>query len=172
MYRSVYHRLAAPQRPPEDVMQTIVTERTISVPAQRVWEYLSDLTHFGRHDPFHHDFRFVTPHKSGLGVEFDLRHTYLPIFPLPSDHVRCRVTRWEALRRVSILETNRSRLKSHTQDFELSPVSAGVTQVRFTIIYRGVPTILLPWRMWATWLVQKRMAEKLRQIERECGLNG
>lgn len=153
-------------------MQTIVTDRQISVPAQRVWEYLSDLTHFGRHDPFHHDFRFIAPQKRGLGTEFMLHHTYLPIFPLPSDQVRCRVTRWETSRRITVLETNRSRFKSHTQDFELSPVSASVTLVRFTITYRGIPKLLLPWRMWATWLVQKRMAEKLRQIERECGLNG
>ena len=153
-------------------MQTIVADRQIPVSTQRVWEYLSDLTHFGRHDPFHHDFRFETPRQSGTGAEFTLRHTYLPIFPLPSDHVRCRVTRWEPARRVTILEMSGSRFKSHTQDFELSPVSAGVTLVRFTITYRGIPMLLLPWRMWATWLVRKRMAEKLRQIERECGLNG
>lgn len=168
----MYHRFTASQRSPEDVMQTIVADRQISAPAQRVWAYLSDLTHFGRHDPFHHDFRFSGPQHSGLGTEFMLRHTYLPIFPLPSDHVRCRVTRWETAQRITVLETNRSRFKSHTQDFELSPVGASVTLVRFTITYHGIPWLLLPWRMWATWLVRKRMAEKLRQIERECGLNG
>lgn len=149
-------------------MQTIVAERKISVSPQRVWEYLSDVTHFGRHDPFHHDFQFVSPQKDGPGTEFTLRHTYLPIFPLPSDIVHCRVTRWEPERRISILETNPVRLKSHTQDFKLSPVGDGVTLVRFTITYHGIPWLLLPWRMWATWLVRKRMQAKLRQIEREC----
>ena len=87
----------------EVAVQTLVQERRIPYSPNVVWAYLSDLTHFGRHDPFHHDFRFTSTRTSGLGAAFELRHTYLPIFPLPSDKVSCEVTSWLPGSRVTIL---------------------------------------------------------------------
>jgi hypothetical protein len=153
---------------PEATVQTLVQERWMPLTTEEVWKYLSDLSHFGRHDPFHHDFRFTGGKTCGYGARFILRHTYIPIFPLPSDHVVCSVTAWRPEELLTIAEKNPVRLKSHTQSFEIIAAVEGRALVRFTITYRGIPWILLPWRLWATWLVKKRMAQKLREIEREC----
>lgn len=135
---------------------------------QSIWRVLSDVSHFARDDPFHHDFTYITERKSGHGTTFRIRHTYLPIFPFAADEVVCTVTQWEPERAQTLVERNRKAYRSHTQRFTLTPLGAA-TLLQYTITYKGVPSWLLPLSLWVRWRVKRRMEEKLTQIARLCG---
>ena len=143
-----------------------MAEKRLAFPPSAVWDVLKDLRHFAENDPFHHDFVWHDGPREGIGARFGLRHTYSPIFPFGSDDVECIVTEWKQGEAQSVLETNRRRYRSHTQRFELIPIGQDGTLVRFCVIYRGVPWILLPWRLWVDFWVLRRMRQKLDEIEK------
>src|SRR5437899_3129909 len=141
-----------------------VVERWIDVPAAAVWAALARLEHFAESDPFHHDLRWLSDRREGIGAEFTLRHTYRPIFPFGEDVVRCAVTEWIPERRLFVQETNARPWKSHAQRFYLNAENGG-TRLRYEIGYVGVPWALLAWRLWVDWHVTARMEAKLTDIE-------
>lgn len=143
-------------------------ERRIPFPISSVWSVLTDLRHFAANDPFHHDFAWTGERREGMGAGFRLRHTYSPIFPFGSDEVVCLVTEWKPGESQSILETNRRRYRSHSQRFSLVPLRFGDTLVRYDVIYRGIPWLLLPWRLWVGYWVKRRMRQKLEDLERRA----
>ena len=142
--------------------------RVIRFPAAIIWNVLADLRHFERNDPYHHDLVFLDGQKRGEGARFTMRHTYVPIHPFRPDSVTCTVRTWEPDRRLVLHERNEKPFKSHVQEFVLQSIGMNETLVIFNITYRGVPLFLLPWKLWADWLVHRRMKQKLREIEEEC----
>jgi hypothetical protein len=142
-------------------------ERRLTYSPLVVWNALRDLRHFAENDPYHHDFRWVGDRREGVGAEFVLGHSYAPLFPFGPDEVTCRVTEWEPGERQTIVETNRRAYRSHWQRFTLIHDRYD-TMIRFEIGYRGIPWLLLPWRLWVGFMVTRRMRQKLADIEKRC----
>ena len=143
-------------------------DKTLPYSAATVWRALSHLRHFARQDPFHRALEFIGDRDEGFGAQFRVRHSYLPIFPFGEDEVVCTVTAWEPERRLKLSEANRRRYRNHAQEFTLEPAGPGETRVRYEISYLGIPLVLLGWRLWARWLVRRRMNEKLDDLADDC----
>jgi len=146
-------------------------ERVIPFPAHLIWETLDDPRHFGERDPYHTDFEFMGEQRKGLGTIFRLKHSYWPIFWFAPDHVKCTIVKpYEPQKKLRLREENeKTPWKSHVQEFVLTPAGPNCTLVRFAVSYRAIPLALFPLRFWARWLAQKRMKDKLREIEEACG---
>lgn len=142
-----------------------LVERTIAQPAGTVWDAIADVRHYVTEDPYHTDFAWDGALREGKGTQFQLTHNYRPIFPFGKDRVRATITRWEPGRRQMLAEKNlRHSFKNHTQQFRLEP-AGDATRVSFDIYYRGVPKLL---NLWVRPMVQRRMWDKLHQIEADA----
>jgi len=141
-------------------------DRIVPFARDRVWRSLADLRHFAAdEDPFHHQLTFTGP-EEGRGARFTMEHTYWPIFPFPRDRVEAEVTEWQPPERLTVLERNpRRRIMSHTQRFLVEEVAPGRSRVIFEIVYRGIPWLLLPWKLWVDHRVTARMRDKLAELE-------
>lgn len=144
-------------------------KRDIPFPATLIWEILDDTKHFGENDPYHTDLQFLTEQKKGVGTKIRMKHIYRPIFWFNPDYVTCTITKREPVKLLTLVEANEeTNWKSHVQEFILEPQGPSSTLVKFNVSYRVIPLAFLPMRFWARWLSQKRMADKLREIERAC----
>lgn len=154
-------------------------ERLIPFPAHLIWEILEDTKHFGENDPYHTDLQFLTEQKKGVGTKIRMKHFYRPIFWFNPDYVTCTITVCEPPNKylsgctplpghLVLREQNDTAWKTHVQEFILEPRDSSSTRVKFNVSYRVIPFAFFPLRFWARWLSQRRMAQKLREIEDAC----
>lgn len=137
--------------------------------AEVVWGVLSDLRgHFTASDPYHHDLRFLTKTEQGLGTQFEVRHTYWPVFPFAPDRMECTVTDWTPGKRLVIKERNEHAYRNHTQIFSIERLGQRRSLLTYEIAYIGIPAVLLPLRLWVNRKVEERMREKLGELAVEC----
>jgi len=141
--------------------------RILPYTPRRIWSVLENVEHFARNDPFHHDFEYITPRRSGVGTAFRITHTYFPVFPFAADHVVCRIIQWEPERIQTLLESNERLYRNHIQRFLLTQ-KGSATIVQYTINYRGLPSWLFPFSQWVRWGVRRRMEAKLSELAVQC----
>lgn len=144
--------------------------RVLPYSPAKVWRVLSDVRHYVHKDPFHSDLVFVSTQHEGVGTTFTMRHKYWPNFPFWPDMVSARISVSEPEREQVLVETNVRAYRNHVQRFVLEPVEGSeATKVTYLITYMGIPMWLYPWRAWVQWRVVRRMEEKLRDLEEQCG---
>jgi hypothetical protein len=150
---------------------TYTVERTLPFSPFVIWAVLSDLTHFARNDPYHHNLRFISDKREGVGTQFKVSHRYWPIFPLCPDEVIFEVEIWDPKRILRARETNRKKYRTHTQEFLLveEDGKTDCTTVQYNLYSAHIPLFpLLPLRIWAECMVTRRMNQKLAELENDC----
>jgi uncharacterized protein YndB with AHSA1/START domain len=96
----------------------IIAETNIARPPEAVWPYLVDWERLGRWMREARDFRVLSPHREGVGVEAEATVRIAGI----STRDRIRVTRWEP---PSVLEMAHQGWVKGTGFMEVSPTASG-----------------------------------------------
>ena len=157
-------------------------EISLDVTVDKAWDFISDLRNFGRFNPHHYGVKFLTENCQGEGTTFTTRHTFWPIFPIPSLETRCVVTSWEKnefdaavvvdeqpyvnIRIGSIRVGNIDvPLTNHIQRYFLD-AEGSKTNYIFEVEYKGVPAWIPPWFKHVNTRVEKVMINELESIKK------